>query len=422
MSYVRDVLTHRIPVDLDPNQRHVLDVLSQQWGDVDRRTELTEGFVALLRDPEPELRAAAVQFFVAHMADDGGALYDAYENHLDQYEDLSRHWYPGEGDLRDLLVLAIAKRALPGSREVELLKAEALRPGHGGYATLGLLATEPAWLRQHLIEIIQDSPGALPGLLLNLGVLDVAPDPLIVQLKGQVPDEVLFKAIQTAVPKDRERLAALVGNASQQEPAPAPQSAGLDATSAVERQESARIASGSPGLVREIAALRNKPLQGGGDISGIAPSEMTDCEAERHTRRAIREACLDSLVAIAETDQGLSALIQAAAAETSLGVRNHLTLALRRADPERLSRALQVGFGAPGQASLTALRAAEAIATDFWLSMEAVARYLDHEPRLPPALSLFHDVARDDLHRLARGDEPAASLAASVLDVVARYT
>jgi len=210
MSYVRDVLTYRIPVDLDANQRHPLDVLSQQWSDSSRRAELTRGFVELLSDPDPKLRAAAVQFFVAHMADDGGALRDAYERHLDRFEGVPRHWYPGEGDLRDLLVLALAKRALPGSRDLEILKEEALRPGHGAYATLGILAADPAWLREHLVEIVAGSPGALPGLLFNLGVLDVQPDALIAQLKGQVLDSVLLDAIGRAIPRDRERLAALV--------------------------------------------------------------------------------------------------------------------------------------------------------------------------------------------------------------------
>jgi hypothetical protein len=123
MSFVRDVLTYLIPVDLAPNQRHPLDVLLQQWYDVARRPALTEGFVELLRDADPKLRAAAVQFFVTHMAEDGGAL---------------------------------------------------------------------------------------PGLMFHLGVLDVQPYALILELKGQVPDEVLLDGIRAAMPADRERLARLV--------------------------------------------------------------------------------------------------------------------------------------------------------------------------------------------------------------------
>jgi hypothetical protein len=163
MSYVRDVLTGRVPVDLDPNQRHALDVLLQQWYDEARREALTAEFRELIHDPAPKLRAAAVQFFVTHMAADGGALLDAYEHRLDAFEGVPRHWYPGAGDLRDLLVLAISKRMLPGSRAVALMKREVLRPGHGGYAVLGILATDPRWLRAHVVEIVSGSPEALPA-------------------------------------------------------------------------------------------------------------------------------------------------------------------------------------------------------------------------------------------------------------------
>ena len=210
ISYVRDVLTNRISVDLDPNQRHSLDVLSQQWYDVERRPELAEGFGELLQDPDPKLRAAAVQFFASHMAEDGGALLEAYESRLHEFEGVPRHWYPGEGDLRDLLVLAISKRMLPGSRALELMRGEVLRPGHGGYAVVGILATDPAWLRGHLVEIVSGSPDALPAILLNHGVLDVKPDQLVADLKGRVPDQALLRPIRTAVPNDRERLIAIV--------------------------------------------------------------------------------------------------------------------------------------------------------------------------------------------------------------------
>ena len=210
MSYVRDVLTRRISVDLDPNQRHVLDLLLQQWYDVERHPELTKGFCELLHDSDPKLRAAAVQFFVSRMAADGGSLLDAYENRLREFEGVPRYWYPGEGDLRDLLVLAISKRMLPGSRALELMRGEVLRPGHGGYAVVGILATDPAWLRQNLVEVVSGSPDALPAILLNLGVLDIKPDRLVAQLKGHVPDQLLLEAICTAVPSDRDRLAALV--------------------------------------------------------------------------------------------------------------------------------------------------------------------------------------------------------------------
>ena len=56
MSSVRDILTGRIPVDLEYNQRHALDVLMQGWGEVQRRPELTEGFAELLLDPDSRLR------------------------------------------------------------------------------------------------------------------------------------------------------------------------------------------------------------------------------------------------------------------------------------------------------------------------------------------------------------------------------
>lgn len=180
MSYVRDVLTGRVPVDPDPNQRHPLDVLIQVWGQVAGRLELTSRSLDMFHGPNPQLRAAAVQFFSSTMAEDGGALLSAYEEHLADFDGVPRCWYPGDGDLRDLLVLAISKRMLPGSRALELIKGEALRPGHGGYATLGILATDPVRLRENLIEVINNSPGALSGLLFNLGLLDVMPDRLIV--------------------------------------------------------------------------------------------------------------------------------------------------------------------------------------------------------------------------------------------------
>jgi len=213
--YVRGALTGYISVDLDRNQRHSLDVLSQQWSDEKRRPELSEGFTELLHDPDPRLRAAAVQFFVSHMAEDGGALLDAYENRLQEFEGVPRHWYPGDGDLRDLLVLAISKRMLPGSRALELMKREALRPGHGGYATVGILATDPLWLRQHIVEIVSGSLDALPGILFHPGVLGVKPDELLLELKGRVAEDILLKAIHAAPPKDRERLRAVIASASE---------------------------------------------------------------------------------------------------------------------------------------------------------------------------------------------------------------
>jgi len=72
------------------------------------------------------------------------------------------------------------------------------------------LATDPAWLRGHIVKIVRHSPDALPGILFHLGLLDVKPDQLVLELKGQIADQVLLNAIRAAMPWDRERLEALV--------------------------------------------------------------------------------------------------------------------------------------------------------------------------------------------------------------------
>ncbi len=125
---------------------------------------------------------------------------------------------------------------------------------------------------------------------------------------------------------------------------------------------------------------------------------------------------------VANSDTGLEMLILFAADEVSLGLRNHATLALRRVDADRLAKTLLGDLRSNERASLTALKAVNAIAVDFDLTQEAVARYLEIKPGLPGVLKIIRDTARDDLKRMIEKGERAGDLALRTLEVMAKYS
>lgn len=185
-SWVRDVLTGKADIDLGASDRHELDAVLARWyagqGWKDR---LTQEFRPLLTDSDVGLRSAAVLFFARTTASGEGELVDAFLGHLSLYDGVRQDWYPDEPDLRALLASAIASRARDDASAQQVARQEALRPGMGQHVVMAVLMGDPAWLRAHLVDVVEGSPLALPIVLFWLRSRGEDARPWLEDLRGR---------------------------------------------------------------------------------------------------------------------------------------------------------------------------------------------------------------------------------------------
>ena len=198
---VRDILTGQESLPLGRHDRNVLDPLLARWyaGDEWRRT-LVDGFSELYFDPDVKLRGAAVLFFASYTADPGTLAIEALRDRLELFDGVDVPWRDENLDLRALVASTVARQIREHDDALALARREALRPGYGQAVIALLLPADPLWVRDHTVELVQTSPGLLSPLLFHLHLRDIDLKPILKELSGEVPTELLLATVTSEAP------------------------------------------------------------------------------------------------------------------------------------------------------------------------------------------------------------------------------
>jgi len=159
---IHEVLLGRATINASRDDRHPLDSLLARWRSGEPwRSHLTAGFASLIVHPDLDLAAAAIHFFCERPdADDGGGLLAARNYRLGELEGRRSPWYPDDGDLRDLLFVAIGHRVAKDTKYLEAARQELLVPGRGRAIVPLMFARDRSWFDSHAAEILGANPGA----------------------------------------------------------------------------------------------------------------------------------------------------------------------------------------------------------------------------------------------------------------------
>lgn len=196
MSYVRDVLTGSVSVDLRRDQRSVFDHLIEKWEAGENREELEAGFRELISDPDPRLKSAAVEFFSGRNADDNGLMLKALQDYPEEFRDVKRHWYSGETTLLCLLLMSAAKLAVLDSSVIAIIRKEVFDPISKTYALQGLMRHDTGWLVENVSDIVKGDAEVLRALLNATRMFGKSPDEFILQLTSSMDDMVLNETLR----------------------------------------------------------------------------------------------------------------------------------------------------------------------------------------------------------------------------------
>lgn len=421
MSYVRDALSGKIQVDLDRGQRHALDVLLTECDDPSRREELASGFREVFQDPDPKLRAAALRFFLACDVDDEGLLLDAYRNRMAEFEGKRETWFPDGPDQGDLLVLAISGRMQQGSEELELIKAEALRPVRGGYTIAGLMRVDPSWLLQNVVKIISKNPDALRAVLFGAIMNGLDPDEYILRLKGSVPDETLLETSCSVIPKQFLHFHTLLEGETEEQDRKPEILEGMRAPSADERIANIGYAGAHPELVDTLCNLHVSSLAGCEDIAAVLPEQLAGMGESFWAELAMKKAIVAALSRIGQTETGVLSLLRALC--NLLGDYHRAAYdALLEVDPGFVAGVVSNMLTTRRADMELALHAMSVLAIDFHGVQESRRIHFKQDPKpLPELLVWIGDEHRALLEGIAKGSDLHASRASSLLDVLEEF-
>jgi ankyrin repeat protein len=202
------------------DDHHVLDALLRAWKSGDEQTRLSTGFRGLLTHSNVRLRSAAVHFYVKFLVPDDGAVHRAWSEHPELYRGVRTEWYPEDADLAGLLTSTLSRYSIDSTSARDLVRDQALRPGHGQDAVAGLLASDRDWLLSNIVTIVDGSPEALPVVLGSARLRGLVPEDIMRRLLGKIPDEVLLAGIRGSLPDWREWLDEVVAQAAAAAPPP----------------------------------------------------------------------------------------------------------------------------------------------------------------------------------------------------------
>ncbi|MCK5787317.1 MAG: hypothetical protein KAH54_12270, partial [Candidatus Sabulitectum sp.] len=273
MSYVRDVLTGGLPVDPGNEQRSVFDFLIELWEADRNREELEAGFRELVLDPDPILKSAAVEFFTGRNADDKDTLLSALKNYPEEFRSIKRHWYSGRSSLLCLLIMSASKLEEVDRETVEVFRKEALKPDCNSYALQGLMAHDTLWLTENVADIVAGDTANLQAILYSVRLFDRVPDDLLLKLSSSFDSSILISAAGSILPNDLPRISYLLESRWNDDKTRALRES-LLATSARERVEAIKQASGSPALVPALSMLHNSSLEDCTDLNDLIPEDV----------------------------------------------------------------------------------------------------------------------------------------------------
>jgi hypothetical protein len=196
MSYVRDVLTGSVSVDLRRDQRSVFDHLIEKWEAGENREDLETDFRELIFDPDPRLKSAAVEFFSGRNADDNGLMLTALQDYPEEFRDVKRHWYSGETTLLCLLLMSAAKLAVLDSSVIAIIRKEVFDPICKTYALQVLMRHDTSWLTENVSDIVKGDAEVLRALLHAARMFGRTPDAFISQLTSSMENKVLTEILR----------------------------------------------------------------------------------------------------------------------------------------------------------------------------------------------------------------------------------
>ncbi len=202
MSFLRDVLTGSVSVDLRRDQRSVFDVLVEKWEARENREDLEAGFRELIFDPDPRLKSAAVEFFTGRNADDNGLMMSALQDSSEEFRDVQRHWYSGETTLLCLLLMSAAKQVALDSSIITIFRKEVFNPACKTYALQGLMRHDTSWLLDNVIDVVKGDAEVLRPLLYAARMFGKLPDEFILKLASSMDNNILVEILGSVFPSD----------------------------------------------------------------------------------------------------------------------------------------------------------------------------------------------------------------------------
>lgn len=407
MVDARGMLTGNVSIPLQPQQRHPLEVLIGRWEDA----EVARAFGALLADPEPRLRAAAVHFFQRTAAPDEGAILAALRAERALFVGVRSDWYGEDTDLRGLLCSALAKRCTGGDEGHVFLQQEALEHGWDGGMIGGLARLDPRWVEEHAAALVGQDLQALYTLM-RYGSFGGVQGPVVAgRVLGPLDEEAILGVARRIAPT---RLLAYRIALMDAGPHPSPPE-GLLSQSARTRVETVEQVD-EPLLAEALCRLSASPLEGCDDLSGFADGESGRRQA-RSAKRAVARACRRSLAALAETELGVVGLLRAALS-SNYGQAEAATRALRHpAQSEHVQATLpELLTLSPAEVEL-ATRGLQAAAVHFE-GIEALPGV--DKPAMPPLLAWAKAELCPKLRTLSAGATPTARAAKRLLESLRR--
>ena len=210
MSFVRDVLTGSVSVDLRRDQRSVFDYLIEKWEAGENREDLETDFGELVFDSDPRLKSAAVEFFSGRNTNDRGLMLKALQDSPEAFRNIKRHWYSGETTLLCLLLMSAAKLAALDSSVIAIFRKEVFDPTCKNYALQGLMRHDTGWLAENVSDIVKGDVEVLRALLNAARMFGKLPDEFILQLALSLDNNVLIEMLGSVFPSDIPRISWLL--------------------------------------------------------------------------------------------------------------------------------------------------------------------------------------------------------------------
>lgn len=169
-----DALLERRRMPRGAHDSYAHEPLIRAWtsGDDDARTALARRVARHLGSDDAAARSGAIRFFQGCAADDEGALSRAFRDDAGRFEGVDDPIPGATGDLRAELARAISLQPFRARRALELLRAEALRPGRGATITVGLLQADFEWTMANAAQIVAATPGTFTAFVVNLALLE----------------------------------------------------------------------------------------------------------------------------------------------------------------------------------------------------------------------------------------------------------
>ena len=420
MSFVRDVLTGSVSVDLRRDQRSVYDVLVEKWEVRESREDLEAGFRELIFDPDPRLKSAAVEFFTGRNADDNGLMLIALRDSSEEFRDVQRHWYSGETTLLCLLLMSAAQQVTLDSSTIAIFRKEVFDPACKTYALQGLMKHDTSWLLDNLIDIVKDDTEVLRATLYAARMFGTLPDEFILKLASSMDNNVLVEILGSVFPSDIPRISWLLESAREDEEMLSIKES-LTFPSASERMDGVKRSAGILSLVPVLSRFYKSALEGCTNLNGCIPDGLSESRARRVCKASIRKEVIESLKETGNTDAGLHSLFQTAGIYPDDGGEG-AALALRKMNPDPVAEFARRMLKGRRTDTVNIGCGIASVAMYFDGSMKAVGSFLENGPKpLPEFLDILRRTEMELLKTLANGSDPLALKMKDLLKVMNTY-